>query len=265
MWHTGSNKRNYGIALLSVVLAAVVRRLLDPVMGDNLPYYIFYFAVIATTVLAGAGPGLCAMGLGYGVATFFFAPPRLSLELGVMKDVIGGFRFVSLGAVVAVAGGWGRWRLIQWRQEAGRRREAEAQARQELQRTHNTLARVGDGLIITDLAGRVIFMNATAMQLTGWELVNAHGRGLEEVLPLMNLHTRMSVPNPALRVMHQGANIDLPEHTCLVDRYGHERLISETAAPIRDHRQAITGAVLMFREVAGNAEPLAMEPALGDS
>ncbi|MEO8067349.1 MAG: DUF4118 domain-containing protein [Flavobacteriales bacterium] len=259
MQRMGSAKRRYGIALLAVVMAGVVRGLLDPVMGDGLPYYIFYFAVIAGALLGGVGPGLSALVLGYAAATYFFAPPRLSLELGVMKDVVGGFRFITLGAVIAVAGGLGRWRLVKWRSEVAQRRQGERLSLLELERTHNTLAAVGDGLIITDTAGRVTFMNGTAMQLTGWESGTAHGRGIEEVLPLVNLHTSVSVPNPALRALREGVDIGLQEHTCLVDRYGHERLISESAAPIRDHQQVITGAVLMFRPVVVNPEPMIID------
>lgn len=252
-------RRNYAIALMAVVMAAVVRGLLDPVMGDGLPYYVFYFAVMVATAFGGIGPGLLSLVASYLVATFFFAPPRLSFDLSGMKDAIGAFRFITIGTALVLLGGWGRLRLMKWRAEAAQRKRNELEALRDLERTHTTLMALGDGLIITDTDGRVTFMNEVAEQLTGRSTVAVHGVEVHEVLSLVNLHTCMPLPNPALEAMRTSTKVSLPEHTSMLDTKAKERLIIGNAEAIRDHGQRITGAVVLFREQASRVLPVAIE------
>lgn len=251
--------RSYAIALMAVVMSAVVRGLLDPVMGEGLPYYVFYFAVMAATTFGGIGPGLFSLVTSYLVATFFFAPPRLSFDLSGMKDAIGAFRFLTVGTALVLLGGWGRLRLMKWRAEAAQRKRNELEALRDLERTHTALVAMGDGLIITDTAGRVTFMNEVAEQLTGRSTASVHGLEVDEVLPLVNLHTCMPLPNPALEAMRTATKVSLPEHTSMTGTKTKERLISVNAEAILDHGQRITGAVVLFREQASRAVPMAIE------
>lgn len=244
---------------MAVFMAAVMRGLLDPVVGDGLPYYVFYFAVMVATVFGGIGPGLLSLVASYLVATFFFAPHRLSFDLSGTRDAIGAFRFITVGTALVLLGGWGRLRLMSWRAEAAQRKRSELEALRELERTHTALAALGDGLIITDTAGRVTFMNEVAEQLTGRSTAAVHGMEVHEVLPLVNLHTCMPLPNPALEAMRTTTKVSLPEHTSMVGTKAKERLISVNAEAIRDHDQRITGAVVLFREAASRALPMAIE------
>src|SRR5690348_9477123 len=73
--------REYGIAILAVLSALLLRALMDPVLGDRLPYYLLYFAVMAAAAFGGLGPGLVTVAVGFIGATYFFAMPRYSLLL----------------------------------------------------------------------------------------------------------------------------------------------------------------------------------------
>lgn len=252
-------RRSYAIAMLAVFMAAVVRGLLDPVMGAGLPYYVFYFAVMIAAAFGGIGPGLFSLVASYLVATFFFAPPRLSFDLSGMKDAIGAFRFLTVGTALVLLGGWGRLRLLKWRAEAAQRKRNELEVLRDLERTHTALVALGDGLIITDTAGRVTFMNEVAEQLTGKRTAAVHGLEVHEVLPLVNLHTCMPLANPALEAMRTASKVSLPEHTSMIGPKARERLISVNAEAIRDHDQRITGAVVLFREQTSRALPVAIE------
>ncbi|HYX63689.1 MAG TPA: PAS domain-containing protein, partial [Burkholderiales bacterium] len=57
-----------------------------------------------------------------------------------------------------------------------RRAEAEGEATEQREWLQVTLASVGDGVIATDAAGRVRFLNAAAQRLTGWRAAEAAGR-----------------------------------------------------------------------------------------
>lgn len=132
------------------------------------------------------------------------------------------------------------------------RRRLAAQQR-ALERSQNqlrvTLASIGDGVIATDLAGQVTFMNPVAEALTGWPAAEARGRPLAEVFAIVQESSREPAENPALRALREGRVVGLANHTLLIARDGSERPIDDSAAPIRDALGEVFGAVLVFRDV----------------
>lgn len=113
-----------------------------------------------------------------------------------------------------------------------------------------TLSSIGDGVITTDVQGRVVFLNTVAQFLTGWGQEEAQGRPLTEVFKIVNESTRRDVDNPALRALREGAIVGLANHTLLVRRDGSETPIDDSAAPIRDRDGESQGAVLVFRDIS---------------
>ncbi len=111
-----------------------------------------------------------------------------------------------------------------------------------------TLQSIGDGVITTDLHGRITSMNPVAEKLTGWVLSLAQGKPLEDVFQVLNEDTKETVPNPVQRIIAEGAVVGLPSHTILLGRNGTPRAIADSAAPIRDMRGAVRGVVLVFRD-----------------
>ncbi len=112
-----------------------------------------------------------------------------------------------------------------------------------------TLGSIGDGVIATDDAGRVRFMNPLAEQLTGWSDIEAHGRDVRGVFHIVHEVTRQEVPNPALGALKAGAPTSLAPNTVLIARDGTERPIDDSAAPIRDPGGELAGTVLVFRDI----------------
>ncbi|MBM9537817.1 response regulator [Desulfobulbus alkaliphilus] len=112
-----------------------------------------------------------------------------------------------------------------------------------------TLRSISDGVVACDAKGRVTSLNTVAERLTGWSNSEAAGRLLEEVFRIVNAHTRETVENPVTRALAEGMNVDLASHTALIAKDGTEHQIADSCAPIRDTSGAITGAVLVFRDV----------------
>jgi PAS domain S-box-containing protein len=151
--------------------------------------------------------------------------------------------------------------LLQQRSFRSRAAAAEALFEQkELFRT--TLASIGDAVISTDRGARVTFLNPVAEALTGWRSAEAEGEPLASVFEIVNEKTRAPVQNPAIRALSDGAVVALQNHTVLISRSGGETPIDDSAAPIRDARGLMTGAVLIFRDIT---ERQAAERALRDA
>lgn len=125
-----------------------------------------------------------------------------------------------------------------------------AEVEKERERFSTTLLSIGDGVIVTDQMGRVVFLNPVAEKLTGWPTSEAVRRHLPQVFHIINEDTRQTVENPVDKVMRLGSVVGLANHTVLVTRDGSEIPIDDSGAPIRDSEGRISGVVLVFRDVS---------------
>jgi PAS domain S-box-containing protein len=129
------------------------------------------------------------------------------------------------------------------------RKQAEEDLAAEKERLAVTLRSIGEGVITTDTAGRVVLLNPVAEKFTGWSQAEAAGRPLPEVFHIVDEKTRQLAPNPAEHVLRTGEIIGLASQTILVGRDGHERYVSNNGAPIRDLSDKVEGVVLVFRDI----------------
>lgn len=112
-----------------------------------------------------------------------------------------------------------------------------------------TLNSIGDGVIATDLKGKVNMLNKAAEKLTGWSQAEALGKPLAEVFKLINKEKNEIAQSPYQKVMESGLTVGLNKYTALVHRDGMERLISASSAPIRDKKGNTIGVVVVFRDI----------------
>jgi two-component system CheB/CheR fusion protein len=117
-----------------------------------------------------------------------------------------------------------------------------------------TLASIGDAMIATDAEGNIVFMNPVAESLTGWSRAEALGMPLDEVFRIINEDTRQTVESPVTKVLREGKVVGLANHTLLIAKDGAEHMIGDSGAPIRDESGAITGVVLVFRDMGEERE-----------
>src|SRR3954469_7440089 len=81
-------------------------------------------------------------------------------------------------------------------QSAAQRAQAEGEATEQREWLQVTLASIGDGVIATDAAGRVRFLNAAAQRLTGWRAAEAAGLPVDELLQLFDERDGAPLRNP---------------------------------------------------------------------
>ena len=112
-----------------------------------------------------------------------------------------------------------------------------------------TLHSIGDAVIATDNFGKVIRMNPIAEKLTGWNIEDAKDRKLTEILKIFNAETGIIVENPVDKVLNSGEIVGIGNHTKLISKNGEEYQISDSAAPIINSNNEISGVVLVFRDV----------------
>jgi diguanylate cyclase (GGDEF)-like protein/PAS domain S-box-containing protein len=133
--------------------------------------------------------------------------------------------------------------------EIAERRRAEETLFDEKERIRVTLASIGDGVITTDVAGRVDYLNPSAERLMGWSKDEAAGQLLDQVFNIIDESSRDPVEDHMQRCFQDDQIVGLTNNTLLICRDGQERSIDHSASPIHDHAGTTIGAVLVFRDV----------------
>lgn len=140
-------------------------------------------------------------------------------------------------------------RILELNGEIARRNKMEAELYHEKERLEVTLHSIGDAVITTDQSAKVSFMNPVAESLTGWTEAEAVGKPLDAVFRIINEHTREPVENPVHKVLRDGTQQTLAEHTVLINRDGSEFTVEDSAAPIRTHDGKLQGVIMVFHDV----------------
>jgi CheY-like chemotaxis protein len=123
----------YGVGVVALIAAILLRWLLDPLMGDTLPLVTLFGAVAAAVWLGGYRPALLVMILGYLVCAYVFIEPRGSLGLDEVRNLVGLSAYLVTCSIII---GFG---------EALRHARHRAEVRREFLRV--TVSSVGDAVI----------------------------------------------------------------------------------------------------------------------
>ena len=129
------------------------------------------------------------------------------------------------------------------------RKHVEAQLHRERDLAQVTLASIGDGVVTTDEAGMVQYINPVAERLTGWSAAEAQGRSINEIYRLRDAHSGDLLPVPVREVLTRGQVVARLDHALLLRRDELPIPVQNTAAPIRSREGFLIGAVLVFHDV----------------
>ena len=129
-----------------------------------------------------------------------------------------------------------------------KQREEQLVAQQE--QLSVTLQSIGDGVLATDMDGKVMLLNHVAERLTGWKQEDAFNTRLQDVLRLDD--------DESLRrlgmVLIERRPVEIGDAVRLVSRTGESRLVTVNASPIIDSAGSLVGMVLVCSDVTDRAE-----------
>jgi PAS domain S-box-containing protein len=113
-----------------------------------------------------------------------------------------------------------------------------------------TLRSIEDGVITTDVQGKIIMINNAGENLTGWTSKEAIGRSLKSVYNItIDLQAQARAQKTGSRSEAQSILLSMPENATLRSRQGREHVIEQVASPIRDSKNEVAGVVLVFRDI----------------
>ncbi len=165
---------------------------------------------------------------------------KLKKKNGTIITVLASFEIILFGREP---------RLMVIGRDITERKKWEDSLANEKERLSVTLRSIGDGVITTDVEGRITLVNRVAEQLTGWTHDQALGKFLEEIFDIIDADTRIKRTNPFRKVIATNVITEIESNTILIAKDGTERMIADSGSPIRDKDSQIIGVALVFRDI----------------
>ncbi|WP_166636876.1 sensor domain-containing protein [Cognatilysobacter terrigena] len=153
---------------------------------------------------------------------------------------------LKLGSMPGEHGG----RSVVTLRDLSRDQALENAARAAREQAQATLNSISDALVVVDPSGTVIAFNPAASQLTGWARDDALGRMFEDVIKLVEPGRGVPQVSVLREALKSGQASRLEGERELVRRDGAQRVVEESASPLRDAKGRPIGGVLLLRDVS---------------
>jgi DNA-binding NarL/FixJ family response regulator len=105
-----------------------------------------------------------------------------------------------------------------------------------------------ESVIITDIRGRIIFLNPYSCRLLDVLEKDALVKPLKQVLILVNKQTGERINDPALDVIRDRIVVTYDLNTVLVSLANKKRFVALTARPVKDDKNEMIGVSVQIRE-----------------
>ncbi len=172
------------VAALATACAAVLRHLLEPLVGFDFPYVLFFASIASAAWFGKFGGGVWATGFSGVVSWYFFVPPELSFNILSVKDAVGLVLFVMVGIAVSAC--------VEFTHRARSRAASEAERRHAEGERTNMLVRANEanladflehanvGVHSVDEHGTILRCNREEMLIMGYAADEYVGRNIAE-------------------------------------------------------------------------------------
>ncbi len=158
--------------------------------------------------------------------------PRIELS-AVRIDYQGGpallLTLVEMGPVTPAASTHGRVRSTAW----------------------ETLDSLGEGIITTDVSGRIDYLNQAAEQLIGVSAIDAIGQTITDIISLVDESDRRSLGDPVRHCLATQSRVTVGRRGLMILRGGEdERSVELTVTPLKGQKGDLMGTVIVVRDVS---------------
>ncbi len=110
---------------------------------------------------------------------------------------------------------------------------------------------LAEGVLTTDVEGRIVYVNEAGCHLIGKQMAEILGRTVPQVIELVDEGDRKSLGDPVRQALATGSRVNVGRRGMLIHANGDgERSIEMTVSPMRDAGGEIAGAVVALRDVS---------------
>jgi PAS domain S-box-containing protein len=190
----GSRIRRYSVALAATVVALLLRKLLDPLLGDHAPFLTLYPAVVFLALYAGLGPSILSTIIGLLAVPYWLVEPSGFRVNDILGHLLSSLGFVSFSTAVIAVGEISR----RSHREREKQADAELTAMFRLREVGMQCMRTGNDFkgCLTDILDTALFLTKAAkgnihlLDSSSSTLVMVAHQGFEQ--PLLDFFAVMS-------------------------------------------------------------------------
>ena len=253
MFPSSSTISQYGVALLAVAAAILLRMALTPWMGAAFPLALMFSAVAFCVWYAGWGPALFTAVTGWFAAGYvfrgaegFFGPTfGFNDVVGLVVYLISNLSIIVLGQAMRSA----QRGLIQQREQLSTT-NLELENKVEAQSLLAAIVASSDDAIMSKtLDGRITSWNRGAEQLFGYSAHEAVGRSIHLIVP-------EDARNEEARILERLRHGDRIDHLEVVRlrKDGRRVDVEVTISPVHDRHGHVIGASTTARDITMRKE-----------
>ena len=233
--------------VMSIITSVNILLIIAQTGGLDSPYYSLWLLMIVTAGLFSGVATLIVLGT---TAAFYL----VSLGLSGFSGHYAGDHLVQLVLTIIAAG------LAEWVHSRNRNAGAESvrvealsgQLSEESLKAQALMSSINEGVLVVDTQRRIQLFNKAAQTVTGWDEKTAQGIDYQLVLKLKN-----GADDAELTPQTDPIARATTEHTPIVTRDlsittqgGRKLLVNLSVSPIYDAKQAVTGAIILFRDIS---------------
>lgn len=239
----------YSVAVASVVLGALARQALNPVLGHTaLPLIFFFPAVAISAWFGGLFPAILSLFLSAFAANWLFHDPSHRWTLNSLPDVVALAAFLVsslliIAAIEAMHRARARALALTIRDAAAQRKAHEAAARLAAIVEHS-----GDAMVTKNLEGFIQSWNASAERVFGYRADEIIGKHVTTLFP----PDRLKEEDHILSNLRQGRAVERFE-TIRVAKDGRKIPVAISVSPLRGPEGEIIGASKVIQDITALA------------
>jgi diguanylate cyclase (GGDEF)-like protein/PAS domain S-box-containing protein len=114
-----------------------------------------------------------------------------------------------------------------------------------------TLDSLGEGVVTTDVSGRIDYLNQASEQLLGVSAVDALGKTITDIITLLDEGDRRSLGDPVRHCLATQSKVTVGRRGLMILRNGgEERSVELTVTPLKGQKGDLIGAVVVVRDVS---------------
>jgi two-component system sensor histidine kinase/response regulator len=113
----------------------------------------------------------------------------------------------------------------------------------------HALRSLGDGVLLADVNGKVVYLNPAAESLVGWTREEAAGQAVDQVMRLVDEASCEPLHGQVTRALRDNVLVVCNNRALLQARDGSEKAVDFTAAPVREGNKSIRGVAVVFRDL----------------
>lgn len=114
-----------------------------------------------------------------------------------------------------------------------------------------TLDSLGEGVVTTDVNGRIDYLNQAGEQLLGVSAVEALGKGITDIITLLDEGSRGSLGDPVRHCLATQSKVTAGRRGVMISHGdGEERSVELTVTPLKSQKGDLLGTVVVVRDVS---------------